>query len=272
VPQWHLVHTQALGPLEPDPSFDASLRIDACIGSSINACTLKLGGNTVDIVASTKGCRLGDFSMHISHPYGAAPGQIVPPNYKGANGVFFRHRYNMGSNDLPIRPTTKEDLREIALTLTSGKNWHGLPVQDHGIHVAGFAKCFVESLFRWTLNDNIFGGVPKLHEKKLLISVDGLRSLSSTEDNMIQFRNAAIASYRECTCFNTASGLRGLGPGGMRPGDIVCVLYGASMPFVIRPEGAAYRLIGECYVHGLMRGQGVPEASTDMENSWIELV
>ena len=37
-------------------------------------------------------------------------------------------------------------------------------------------------------------------------------------------------------------------------------------------EGAAYRLIGECYVHGLMRGQGVPEASADRDNSWIELV
>lgn len=44
------------------------------------------------------------------------------------------------------------------------------------------------------------------------------------------------------------------------------------MPFIIRPEEASCRLVGECYVYGLMRGQGVPEASADRENSWIELI
>jgi hypothetical protein len=271
VPQWHLVHAQALGPLEPDSSFAASLGVDACISSSTNARTLKVGGNTIDKVASTKECRPDDFGMATLHPPGAVPGQIARPKIKSTRHLAV-HNFIMGSSKLPIRRTTKEDLQEISIILTSGKTWHGLPVKNPDNHLAGFAKCIVEGFFRWTLNDDIFGGVSKPHKKKPRISMDDLTALASTEDDMIRFRNAAVAACRERTCFNTASGLRGLGPAAMRPGDSVCVLYGASMPFIIRPEGAAYRLIGECYVHGLMRGQGVPAASTDRENSWIELV
>ena len=271
VPQWHLGHTQALGPLEPDSSFAASLRVTACVRSSINACTLKVGGNTVDKLASSKEFRPADFGMPHLHRYGAISGQLSTPK---TNRIRCLAMYNLitGSNKLSIRRTTKEDLQEIALILTSGKTWHGLPVHDPESHLGGFAKCNVEGLFRWVLSDGVYGGVSRPHKKKPRISMEDIKALASTEDDMTRFRNAAVAACRERTCFNTASGLRGLGPAAMRPGDSVCVLYGASMPFVIRPEGAAYRLIGECYVHGLMRGQGVPEASADRENSWIELV
>jgi hypothetical protein len=273
VPQWHFVRTQALGLLEPDENFAASRGIGACISSSTNLHTLKIAGNTVDSVATIREYGPDDFEMHRLHPYGAASGELVPEIDEYLD---FSDQYQVvtGKNvrKLPIRPTTKEDLQDIAIILTSGKTWLGLPVQDPKSHLAGFAKCLVEGLIRWTLNDNVFGGVSEPHENKPRISVDDLVALSSTEDDMIRFRNAAVAACRERTCFNTASGLRGLGPAAMRPGDSVCVLYGASMPFVVRPEGAAYRLVGECYVHGLMRGQGVPAASADRENSWIELV
>lgn len=265
VPQWHFVHTQALGLLEPDASFDASRGIGACISPTTDLHTLKVAGNTVDRVTTIKKCRRDDFEVHKIHPLGASSGQTVPR-------ISNRRAQKTDVRKLPIRPTTKEDLQDIAITLTSGKTWQGLPVHDPEGQLAGFARCLVEGIFRWTLNDDVFGGVFEPHKNKPLISVDEIIKLASNEDDMIQFRNAAVAACRERTCFNTASGLRGLGPAAMRPGDSVCVLYGASMPFVIRPEGAAYRLIGECYVHGLMRGQGVPEASADRENSWIELV
>lgn len=90
----------------------------------------------------------------------------------------------MGSNELPIRPTTKEDLQEITITLTSGKTWYGLPTHDPETHLASYAKCLVEGLFRWTLNEDVFGGVSKPQEKKLPVSVDDLKSLSSTEDDI----------------------------------------------------------------------------------------
>lgn len=260
VPQWHFVHTQALGLLKPDASFDASRGIGACISPTTDLHTLKVAGNTVDRVATIKKCRRDDFELDMIHPFGASSGQTV-------SRIPYRRARKTNVCELPIRPTTKEDLQDIAITLTSGKTWQGLPVHDPDGQLAGFAKYLVEGLFRWTLNDNVFGGVSEPHKNKPLISVDDVIELASNEDDMIRFRNAAVAVCREQTLFKTASGLRGLGPAAMRPGDSVCVFYGAIMPFVIRPEGAAYRMIGECYVHGLMRGQGVPEASADRENS-----
>ena len=39
-------------------------------------------------------------------------------------------------------------------------------------------------------------------------------------------------------------------------GDMLCVILGAEVPFVLRkrPSGQ-YQLIGECYVHGFMYGE-----------------
>jgi len=42
-----------------------------------------------------------------------------------------------------------------------------------------------------------------------------------------------------------------------RPGDFVCYLEGNPLPFVIRRwEMQGYKLVGDCYLHGLMRGPG----------------
>lgn len=55
--------------------------------------------------------------------------------------------------------------------------------------------------------------------------------------------------------FVTADGHIGLGPGRMREGDVVSVLYGAHWPFILRPHGDAFLLVGYCYVDGMMHGE-----------------
>ncbi|KAH8889129.1 hypothetical protein GQ53DRAFT_653285 [Thozetella sp. PMI_491] len=45
---------------------------------------------------------------------------------------------------------------------------------------------------------------------------------------------------------------------GTLPGDKVVVFYGHDYPFVIRETGeGTYRIVGDCYIHGLMDGEGV---------------
>ncbi|KAH7420020.1 heterokaryon incompatibility protein-domain-containing protein [Cadophora sp. MPI-SDFR-AT-0126] len=101
-------------------------------------------------------------------------------------------------------------------------------------------------------------------------------------------RVAAITSDR--CFFITSLGYIGLGPKGLRPSDVICVPTGASVPYILRPlnpafnlywqgaeparnayvqlpngegllpyilrkEEETYSLIGECYAHGLMRGE-----------------
>ena len=62
----------------------------------------------------------------------------------------------------------------------------------------------------------------------------------------------------------------GLGPSTMQKGDIICILFGGRVPFVLRSRsgpvresfntGDGFTLVGECYVHGLMDGQTTQEA------------
>ncbi|KAI8630360.1 HET-domain-containing protein [Xylariaceae sp. FL1651] len=63
--------------------------------------------------------------------------------------------------------------------------------------------------------------------------------------------------------FTTENGYMGIGPAGVKPGDELWALIGGHVPFVLRPashpsrstDKPSYRMIGECYVHGIMNGE-----------------
>jgi hypothetical protein len=57
--------------------------------------------------------------------------------------------------------------------------------------------------------------------------------------------------------FVTKRGYIGIGPDTMKSGDIVCTLFGCTVPFILRAvEGSEkFRLLGESYVHGIMDGE-----------------
>jgi hypothetical protein len=57
--------------------------------------------------------------------------------------------------------------------------------------------------------------------------------------------------------FRTDSRHIGIGPIEIQPGDQICVLFGARVPFVIRRSGDHWLLVGECYLHGLMNGEAI---------------
>ena len=70
--------------------------------------------------------------------------------------------------------------------------------------------------------------------------------------------------------FTTAEGYFGLGPPGMADDDVVCVALGGKAPFLLRCCGEgpsrerSYALVGECYVHGLMNGEGLHRGETQL--------
>jgi heterokaryon incompatibility protein (HET) len=53
--------------------------------------------------------------------------------------------------------------------------------------------------------------------------------------------------------------LFGLGPSDVREDDVVCILFGCSVPVILRPnhDGTAHEFVGECYVHGKMDGEAL---------------
>lgn len=54
----------------------------------------------------------------------------------------------------------------------------------------------------------------------------------------------------------------GIVPNGSKAGDIVCVLFGTKVPFILREcpapgQQCKYQLVGEAYIHGMMDGQAL---------------
>ncbi|KAI5458121.1 heterokaryon incompatibility protein-domain-containing protein [Mariannaea sp. PMI_226] len=74
----------------------------------------------------------------------------------------------------------------------------------------------------------------------------------------------------------TEGGLYVMGPGLMEIGDVIVVLYGGRVPFVIRPrkgedgdEVDGWTLVGECYVHGYMNGEALERDDIEEEEFCI---
>ncbi|KAH7407351.1 heterokaryon incompatibility protein-domain-containing protein [Cadophora sp. MPI-SDFR-AT-0126] len=89
----------------------------------------------------------------------------------------------------------------------------------------------------------------------------GARSALPTE---MMTENADLLRCNYHTQFNRAGrhlfvsdhGYIGLVPDQAKPMDLICFIQGAKVPFVVRQgSGYRYQLIGECYLHGLMKGE-----------------
>ena len=83
-------------------------------------------------------------------------------------------------------------------------------------------------------------------------------------DNEIYTRSYSDAAIWRCvkrSFVTTEKGYLGLAPWGAREGDVICVLRGGDVPFVLREKEHGYwALVGEAYLHGIMNGSWVRKA------------
>ena len=129
-------------------------------------------------------------------------------------------------------------------TLVAGMTWQMDPTEaDVGRHRAAFRaysakNCSIE-----------FNG---LAQRELPSSSENDMTGDSTGFSQIL---GDMCNHRKC--FITEKGYFGLGPLAIQEGDLCCVLFGARVPFIVRSTRTAghYRLVGECFAHGLMRGE-----------------
>lgn len=42
-------------------------------------------------------------------------------------------------------------------------------------------------------------------------------------------------------------------PSSTKLGDCICFLAGCAVPFVVRPTGSSFKLLGDCYLHSMMK-------------------
>jgi hypothetical protein len=75
-------------------------------------------------------------------------------------------------------------------------------------------------------------------------------------EKRMEFWHESLLHESQGRCFFvTDKGFMGLGPSNTRKSDVVCVMLGGEIPVILREEGDGFKLIGECYVHGVMNGE-----------------
>lgn len=60
----------------------------------------------------------------------------------------------------------------------------------------------------------------------------------------------------------TLKGSIGIGPKSTQPGDQIALVMGCRVPLVLRQHGDFYRLVGPCYVAGMMQGEAVRDGES----------
>ncbi|KIN05381.1 hypothetical protein OIDMADRAFT_51193 [Oidiodendron maius Zn] len=74
--------------------------------------------------------------------------------------------------------------------------------------------------------------------------------------------------------FVSKQGYVGLSSHNVQPGDQICVLFGGSTPYIVRPTSISgeYLFLGECYVHGLMNGEAIQQWEEGiLPSQWFHL-
>jgi hypothetical protein len=72
-----------------------------------------------------------------------------------------------------------------------------------------------------------------------------------------RFHEAFVRACVDRRFFVTKTGSMGIGPDVMNEGDIIVILFGGRVPYILRPVDNGFKFIGECYVPGLMNSEAV---------------
>jgi hypothetical protein len=116
----------------------------------------------------------------------------------------------------------------------------------------------LDASMRISIADQDFHGASKLRaSSSMRLQYDKIRSMEgfAFDHDAAHYRSAMIFQ-RDRKSFLSSYGHVGLAPACSEPGDFICILFGSTVPFILRetPEGT-FRLIGEAYVHGIMDGE-----------------
>ncbi|KAG9503337.1 hypothetical protein J7337_006182 [Fusarium musae] len=190
-----------------------------------------------------------------------------------------REDWNMarrrGHYELLTQPRwSKEAWRKCALTLTCGGDGRAYPVNDEAAQLADLAALVLSNI-HWVISDLIALRDVIEPEGDSMTQAKYLKEIAEGGNSRRYI--SAVEPVRSCyRLFKTASKDFGVGPVDMKIGDKLCVLLGAEVPFLLRPKGDGYLVVGECYVYDLMHGEVLEKLAADpdgqLKAEWIKLI
>lgn len=173
------------------------------------------------------------------------------------------------SDEMPY-PTKADVITTYAMTLTGGHSEHegvfGIPVTNEMVHdhCAKFIA-WLEVLRKLDAQFKNSNGYADSNESCYPPGMysETLPCLPEIEETL---RNSYAEKFQPMVnlytsgprrLFRTKKGYLGLGFQEPQVGDNICVLQGGNVPFILRKigESSRFQVIGDCYVHGIMKGE-----------------
>lgn len=231
VPQWHL------GPLSEVIDWDSgsSTYYDAAAGSrpylasSADHGVLRLHGLAFDVVCSCLD-RIDKDAIEL----------LGPENFQIADTIIVNSlATQVASGDLRLVYPQAERLEALSLTLVVGLCRLGL--SQHLADFAAYRKHVCG------INRTVTDSTEEISQPRK--DVEG--------GDWYRFARGAADACHNRRLLVTRKGYLGLGPEALQEDDLCCISYGARVPFILRRHDDHYLLIGESYIHGIMRGEAM---------------
>jgi hypothetical protein len=197
----------------------------------------------------------------------------VPPFFHASTGV--NESVVCEGNGLLLQGVVLDTVRlafRIELVEGRGIAFHSSVTQEsfsmrqimeslYAVHGETMVKPFCQTI---CANESTSGDNLRALAITLALALD-LGILDQDDTGLSRARRESLLEYWSEICAYcvgrsfvvTDRGLYALSPRLTQPGDRCCILLGANVPFVIRPNriGTQFRLLGETYVHSFMDGQ-----------------
>ncbi|KAG8666677.1 hypothetical protein FPOAC2_11792 [Fusarium poae] len=163
---------------------------------------------------------------------------------------------------------SEADWEKCALSMTCGGDGRGYAVANVNIHAADLAAAVLSPHRSWLIHNLLAFETTVKSRQDDMTQFDFLTSIAK-RGNLNRFINAMAPLHHNYKAFVTDLDFFGVGPVTMREGDMLCVLFGAAVPFVLRRTQGGYKLIGECYAFDLMHGEIFTMMALD-SSGWLK--
>lgn len=179
--------------------------------------------------------------------------ELIPPSYEAQVPTNERHgdKWKQLLSLAGRYPEDEESIRACSAVLSCGKNEGGWKEDNDTLY-----NTFLGYISLLCATDSPLPS--HLQEKSAELSLG--RSLA---DYQYYTRALWKWSFRR-RMFTTDNGYIGNGSQLAQKGDLVCILQGGRVPYILRPQDEHYLLISEAYVHDIMDGEAV-------SNGWEQL-
>lgn len=231
IPHWGQNQPWTILPNQPHPRFQCALNRPASIARNGSTTQLIVSGVIVDQVKKTWNFQNLD-----------VPADSLDQAWEKAQHFLSQSSWS------------QLDWQKCALSLSCGGDGRGYPVYDIDTHLADLAATVFSPHWR-SLMPKLLAFETVVKSRVHLTTQFDFLTERAINGNLNRYLGATAPLHNDYKPFATDWGFFGVGPAPMMDSDILCVIFGAAVPFILRLAQDGYQIVGECYVFDIMHGE-----------------